>query len=55
MKDGWLLYTRIRSETGILLRLIKNYQMKNEDMDKLQLAMEVFNNVEDESWDVRKA
>ena len=37
-----------------MLRLIKNYQMKNEDMDKLQLAMEVFNNVEDESWDVRK-
>jgi len=38
-----------------MFRLIKNYQMGTEDMDKLQLAMVGFDNVEDEPWDVRKA
>jgi len=38
-----------------MLRLIKNYQMGTEDMDKLQLAMEKFDDIEDEPWDVPKA
>ncbi|EDR00515.1 uncharacterized protein LACBIDRAFT_334152, partial [Laccaria bicolor S238N-H82] len=39
-----------------MLRLIKNYQMNPEDMDKLQFTMgEGFDNDEDEPWDVPKA
>ena len=38
-----------------MLRLIMNYQMNTEDMDKLQFTMEDgFDNVEDEPWDVPK-
>jgi len=35
-----------------MLRLIKNYQMKTEDMEELQHTMKGFNNVEDEPWGV---
>lgn len=38
-----------------MLRLIKNNQLGSEDMDELQLAVEKFDNVVDEPWDVPKA
>ena len=37
-------------------KLIKNYQVNTEDIDKLQLVKgEGFDNVEDEPWDVSQA
>jgi hypothetical protein len=38
-----------------MLRLIKDFQMKTEHMEKLQLAVEGYDNDEDEPWDVPKA
>ena len=39
-----------------MLRLVKKYQMKTVDMDKLHFMMEEgFDNVEDEPWDVPEA
>jgi ribosomal 50S subunit-associated protein YjgA (DUF615 family) len=40
---------------AMILQLIKDYQMKAEDMEELQLVMEGFDNGEDEAWDVPKA
>ena len=36
-----------------MLELIENCQMRADDMDKLLLVMEGFDNVQDEPWDAR--
>ena len=38
-----------------IIQLIKEYQMNPESMDKLQSTVKMFENNEDEDWDVGKA